>query len=554
MKNAMNYLIEPLLTQFFLIDAICRDFINEEERRKLFRGLARVFCIPMTDEVKRYFNASNSEQYKKITDYVFYERLCRTIEFAEACGQDVDISDMDRVLLAQKREALSIKAEIFKQGRNLTKDIISSTLLETAMNGNVDAMVTLAYMEYNGICVPKDTISALKRVRLCAKWNHLFGNLMGISYDKGHKKEYYNTLYTILQSVSQRAAFKYICEFTAYSEKCEKNVIAKIIEKAFCLEVVKRNAYDRMFSKVAFSELISIEDKEKMLLNKKNDAWMSLSMIPVDLDCESCLHFEKSVASDVILRREEELQKIFCSISPALNNRGKLYRTLLVAGDDAYVSDMYMEALKRGFSKMENVIEVDAGMLTMQDFVAAKEHFILRGLTETKKSKTVFLIKNCNELREAEQGELLKLLDYEYRRRFKLLEPTVSLDLSDVLIVLFATESNETVKKLADECDVVWTERIAEEEKDMVIQSVFATRVKSFGCEGVEMDDECRKYLATLETKEIARLIDGALKKVTYERETMITADSMRAFTRRQGGCKREREFGYLGGVFHEEY
>ena len=67
-------------------------------------------------------------------------------------------------------------------------------------------------------------------------------------------------------------------------------------------------------------------------------------------------------------------------------------------------------------------------MLTLQDFVGAKENFILRGLSETRDSHTVFLIKHCDELGERELEELIKLLDYDYRRKFKLLEPTVCLD------------------------------------------------------------------------------------------------------------------------------
>lgn len=554
MKNAVGYLIEPLLTQFFLIDAICSGFIDDAQRRQTLCELADLFCVPMDDQTEEFFQVANSEQYKRIVDYSAYERLCRTIEFAQNSGQDIGMSPADRVILAQKREALLIKSELFKQSKNLTADIIADTLLTTAMNGNVDAMVTLAYMEYHGLCIYKDTQNALKRMKLCAKWNNLFGNLMGIAYDKRNKAEYYNTLYSILRSGNQREAFQYICSFTAYEKACVRKPVARILEKAFGLGIVKRNAYDPIFAKVAFSELICQEDKEKLLLNKKKDAIVSLSEIPFDVDRGTGFAFDAKKAEKIPLDRSQELHRVLCGIWPATNNRTELYRTLLVAGDDDYLSQMYVGALKQGFSKGNKVIEVDAGVLTLQDFVGAKENFILRGLSETKQSHTVFLVKQCEEIGEKELPELIKLLDYQYRRKFNLLEPTVSLDLSDVLIVLFASEVNGKVRKLAQECDTVWTQRISEAEKQTVIDAMFRSRSKSFGISRVKMEDGCRDYLATFKTGQIIRIIDGALKKAAYDNAPVITAAAMKNVSDQQKLVRSKREFGYLGGAFHEEY
>ena len=554
MEKAVAYLMEPLLTQFFLIDAICTGFIDDAQRKEIFCELAKIFCVPINEETEGYYEVANSPQYKNIVDYAAYERLCRTIEFAKVSGQDVDLTEVDRVILAQKREAMKTKSDIFKQAKNLTADIIADTLLNTALNGNVDAMVTLSYMEYHGICICKDSKNAVKRLALCAKWNHLFGNLMGIAYDSRNRQSYYNTLYTILRSSNQREVFGYICDFTAYDKPCTKCPVARIIEKAFGLDIIKRSTYDQIFAKVAFSKLLSAEDKEKLLLSKKKDAIVSLSDIPFDVDREKLFDFDSARAKKIPLCREAEMHKILCSLSPATNNRNALYQTLLVAGDDEYVSEMYVGALKAGFAKKNKVFEVDAGTLSAQDFAGAKENFILRGLSETKQSHTVFLVKHCEELEPSAQAELVKLLDYAYRRRFKLLEPTVSMDLSDVLIVLFASDINENVRKLASECDVVWTERISDTEKQTVIDSTFKTRAKSFGIGRAKLEEDGKKYLAPFKTGQIIRIIDSALKKAAYEHESVITAESLKTITAQQNITGSRREFGYLGGVYHEEY
>lgn len=554
MKNAVSYLLEPLLSQFFLIDAICRGFIGEEDRLATFKELARVFCVPFDGEARAFFEAASSPLYKDITDQASYERLCRTIEFAEKSGQQVDITAMDRVILSRKREAMKIKSEIFSQSKNLTADIIAGTLLDTAMNGNIPAMATLAYMEYHGLCICEDRENALKRIRLCAKWNNVFGNLMGIEYDPQSREVYYNRLYTVLHGSNQREAFKYICNVTAYCAPCTKDPVASIIEKAFGLCIVRRNAYDRGFAKIAFSSLVSVEDKEKLLLNKKKDAIAELSDFPFDVSREMKLCFECERAVDIPLDREDELRRVLCGISPATDNRPQLYRPLLVACDDEYVAEMYAEALRAGFEGSNRIIEVDAATLTARDFAAAKENFILRGLSETKQSHTVFLVKHCDEIGEAELEELSRLLDYEYRRKFKLLEPTVSLDISDVLIVLFASEISESVRALAKECDTVFAERLNEEEKQKVIDEMFRSRSSSFGIGRARLEDKGKEYLASFGTEQIERLLECALKKAAYDNESVITAESLKTVSAQQNITASKREFGYLGGVFHEEY
>jgi hypothetical protein len=326
-----------------------------------------------------------------------------------------------------------------------------------------------------------------------------------------------------------------------------------MIEKAFGMGVIQRNVYDRSFSKVAFSSLVCTEDKEKLLLNKKEGAIASLTEVPFDVDRSRKLRFVHENASIEPLRREDELRRILCSLSPAVADRGALYRTLLVVSEDDYVSELYTKALKNGFCDAQ-VLEIDAGMLTPQDFVGAKENFILRSLSETKDSHTIFLLKHCDELGERELEELIKLLDFDYRRKYKLLEPTVSLDISDVLIVLLASEYNRTVKQLSEECDVVMTRRLSEEEKQALIDTMFRDRSRCFGMEQARLEPDCRPYLASLRMGQILRLLDGALKQAAFEDQPMITAQTLRSISDQQSIHRNTREFGYLGGGNHEKY
>lgn len=551
MKNTVTCLLEPFLTQFFLLDSICRGLLDTHSLHACFKELARVFCVPLNKQTNQFLTVAEQAEYKNIVDQGAYERFCRTLEFALLSGQQADLTAVERVVLAQKREAMLIKSEIFMQNKNLTADSIADTLFTAAVNGNTDAMAILAFMEYHGICICRDTASALTRMALCAKWNHLFGNLMGLAYDTANTQRYGNTLYTILRNRRQREAFRYISAEYELEDSFERCPEAAIIEDAIGLGIIKKNTFDRHFAKAAFSDLLSAEDKEALLLCNKQGEGISLPALPFDADRSTCFVFDTKKAKKLPVERSAELNRLLCSLHPAVSNRPAMYKPLLVAGNDEFVADMYLQAVKAGFCK-NKIIEVDAGLLTLNELSACKENFLLRGLAETKQSHTVFLLKNCENLNERELEELTKLLHYENRRKFRLAEPAVCADLSDVLIILFASAVNDTVKNLALSCDAVWTERISEDEKDAVIDSVFREHAKAFGIGCAKLDEQARKYLAAFRTQQIFRMLDGALKRAAFENDLLITQQTLKTVARQQNFTTERREFGYVGGMFVE--
>lgn len=75
MNSAVSYLIEPFLKQFFLIDAVCRGFIDKKRKREIFEELARIFCVPLGEEIEEYFAVATSAGYDGITDLASYASL-----------------------------------------------------------------------------------------------------------------------------------------------------------------------------------------------------------------------------------------------------------------------------------------------------------------------------------------------------------------------------------------------------------------------------------------------------------------------------------------------
>ena len=261
----LAYLVEPFLTQYFLLDAACGSYMTDESKRDMFYELARIFCLPADGELEALFADSEQEHFRKIRDLSSYQRFCRTIEYAETVGQPAEITYRDRLILSQKREAMTVHENIFKKNRNCTREMVYSTVQSNARKGDLDAMLLVSFMEYHGICVHADPEGAVKRLRLGARWNSLFGNLMGIAYDEARRQEYYDILFSFLRSAGQKPMYEQILTSWNHGITPQRHAIARILEKAFSLGAIQRNVYDPVFARVAFSGIISVEDKELIL-------------------------------------------------------------------------------------------------------------------------------------------------------------------------------------------------------------------------------------------------------------------------------------------------
>ena len=144
MNAAFEYLLEPFLVRFYLLESLCGSFISAQQRSRMFTELAGIFCLEDSRELREYERLSALPHFQAVEDLSSYGRLCRTIEFADLTDQHTDLTDRDRRILAQKRKAMTAKAELLPQGKNLTRETVASALTVKAENGSVDAMMALA--------------------------------------------------------------------------------------------------------------------------------------------------------------------------------------------------------------------------------------------------------------------------------------------------------------------------------------------------------------------------------------------------------------------------
>lgn len=541
-----EYLTERFLKQYFLIRSVCLDHIDEENIPELFCRLAELFALDDPETLEEYYACSETPIFAELNDLASYQRLCRTMEFARRSGQRVSVTAMDRLILSQKKEALNAKNVLFRHDKNLTREAVCEALLSAAANGNTDAMGLLSFMEYNGLCIDKNEERALARIRVLAGWNDLFGNLMGIAYDPAGCDRYLGILHTVLSEQGRSAAFENVLTKSGRREAPERDRTARILEKAFALGAVERGIYDRLFARVAFSRVLSVKDKEKLLLNRQKENISSLSAYPFDLDVQARMAFDEECMAEPILQREGEKSRILQNLTVARDCPVQAYTPLLVVSGDEYLSEMYRKALKKGL-KDTALVELDAAALTEQDFFGGVENVFLRGLSLTGKARTTFMIRHCEALSDPCLTALEKVLDLSNRKNFKLFSPAVNLDLSGLTFVLLASEKNTVSSELSEYCDTVWVKDVTKAEKELVVNEIFRSRADSFGV-SLDLEEGCTGYLGEFDTRTVRQIVDEALRRAVFERTECVTLSLIKECGKDQRPAAVRRGFGYMGG------
>ena len=546
MKNGVGYLTEECLKYYFLLSAVGTDLLSYKERHSSFRKLAQIFCIKSDSTAKELFEESEKEHFITVTDVPSYERLCRVIEYAGMSGQDAGLTELDGLILSMKRAAVYAKEEIFGRVGKVTGETVSSTLRDKAMKGSVDAMALLAFMEYNGICVARDAHCAVKRIRLCDRWNSVFGTLMGIAYDENRTPHYYDTLYTVFRDESRKDVFRYVCEAKGYSASPAEDSVSRMIEKAFGLGTVKRSTYDHAFARIALSEILSAADKEKILQTKQKELIQSYSALPFDAKKETPPDFDGGCTDSVAIKRPDELSGIKKNMAVTVRCPSKVYKPLFIVSPDAYMTKSYCDMLKAGLGE-KRCVEVDASTLTMRDFVPdGDNNLFLRALSRTKTTQTVFLIKNCSEPEAPVLNELLKMTDHRFRSDFRLSCPAVSMDLSDIKLVFF---SASPIEELEAVCDTVRSRRISQEEKKAAARAMFAERSREYGLGRLTVEEQCWDHLAGFDVDRIGSVTDEVIREAVYRGSDRVTLDRLREICAVWDG-EKTRGFGFtVGGI-----
>ena len=97
MSYETEYLTEPFLQQYFLLEALIRDIDEDFDCRPLFDELAKLFCLLEAEGIAELYRVSQTDIFRAMTDLRDYERFCRTLAYAAESGQGLELIQHNRL-------------------------------------------------------------------------------------------------------------------------------------------------------------------------------------------------------------------------------------------------------------------------------------------------------------------------------------------------------------------------------------------------------------------------------------------------------------------------
>ncbi|MBR2650746.1 MAG: hypothetical protein IKD45_03720 [Clostridia bacterium] len=512
--NIMNKLLVKLLSRYYLIVALGCEFLSPEARHGAFSVLKKIYRCEGGEELDKYERLSECEPYARMMTLADYDRERRIAEYSALLGNDLCMSEEDKIILAAKGEALRYKQNIVVNGTNFTPDTLAEQLLDAASKGNIHAISALALMEHYGIGIGENRARAKRNVDKAVKWNDLDAMLLGMEIYPECREYYMKKLNTLFSADSDSELLAAVSagRFETAPEETDNNTA--LMEKAFLTGVVERERYEVKFADYIYTDVLRGEDKSKIIANYKKETASIYDDIPTHIDMSDSISTDYSAFSDLKLVREGEIRKIKRNLVSAHTRRHKYYRPMLIECQDTYVLSMYKKAIMAALSGAA-MVKLDASLLTNADLSESKDNIFLRSASDSGRMATVFLIENCHALGEAGAKELSKYIRGDMRAAFRLNYPQVRIDLSPCLFVFFAEGAcGEAMEEL---CDVVRASPVMPEEKEAAIENILDYKRICYGLDALTLDSEVMEALKSKNTERISELCEEFAKYAACE-------------------------------------
>ena len=535
-----EYLTETMLHTYFLAEAAVGRFC--EDKRTLFEAFARIFLLDGAER-KRLRELVQSEELAVLTSeqrYMQYRRLKQYHDLRQdgpeedpAVGQLIDIKGSALALAEKCRLPLSV-----------TVQTVACENLRTAADRCwVHILVVRGILLREGIVLGKDETGGAQDIRKAADWNSVGGLFAALYYGLENGGRYRAALEDRLFRDGRSDVAKLVENVYGKAER-EEGKDHFLLEKAFAQNsTVRRELYSKAYTRLIYSEAVDDKDKEAVVLSPNKELFMEASALPLKLSYLPATFCGEQLRSARPLAAEETAGLIARAENYDLRGIDG-YRPLCLSSDSEYMTERYASAFRRAFPGA-NVCRIEVADLANYDLEPTKHNVFVRECAEDRFN--VYLLFFRGEIREAALETVKNFLRTAKRRRFHLVHPGISIDLSPILPVCFC--DGEAEARLEDVCDVVRVSPLTQEERLRLPVEIFCEKIGAYGAENVAMAPAVPEKLADYTPDEMEKILDAAVRehrKTVFE----LTEELVRSYYRLV--CdKRQTNYGF-GGNFHE--
>lgn len=489
---------EIALRLFFILDIFAWRFIPRADIMRVAWGLVDECAVP-----KRLSELAERKEIVEIrstADYMSHRRI------SDFLGGNVYPAEIDTVI-GFKTDAFSVADRV---GRSLDSVLTQNrmlTLLATkAEEGEIYALSVLGILQCEGMIAARDTASGMAKLKKAAQWCDVMGALAWVKYgprERG-RDDALSTLKSILTGSPYYPLYQ-VMEKHYSSRPVKADECVYLLKKAFAIEKCNAAKFMKPYARLIYGRALCLKDKEKALFSADNSEFASICTLPLKLEKRS-ISVSKEAFSAFPLRRKAEADKIYRSlINSDLSDR-ESYLPLCIVSDSAVIRSMYVKLIRSALTDV-NVDVINAEDLREGDFSRAKTYYAIRNLDEDRANMLLYVL--AGDIAEGEIESIKLDMKSEQRRKFILIQPSVTLDLSSVVPLCIADKRNAQLLK--GSVRLVEIKDLADNEKPAIYETIASEKCREFGIEGCSIESAAMAKLIEHSPDDAERIISDAL-------------------------------------------
>ncbi len=534
-----NVKTESFLFEYFLYNTILGAYTD---RARMFYCLGELWDIEkeVADEL---FTISESKDVQEISTANEYMRYRRIKQYNEMVGNASIYTEKENAMLAIKGDAIKIISQYGMQATSeTTQAVMYKTLLRNAQSGNIVALRILGIIQCEGIIGKKGIKAGLENLDKAARWGDITSILAILKYQSLNRK---GTL-EILKSSIKDSIYEYLLEEAErkYEMKADNfNEEILLLRRAFDAKKAKADVYNAMYARLVFSPIISIKDKEKMLFSERKDLLSEACDLPLHLT-NGNITVNSSAFEKMKLQRKDEQESIKTSLANSDLRTTNSYRPLCLCADSSYVLDNYISAMATALDGM-NVERYEIADLREYDFEPTKSNVFLRSLSESKLNVLLLIFKGEISGRAIDLTK--SMIRTTMRAKFRLTQPTVTMDLSSILPICICDKHN--AKSLQGITETLHLAPLNALEKNLLIRNMVSEKANVYNLQVQSIEENAVKKLESLSMEDVEKLLDKVMREQrTNKKEFNLTFELVKPYIKKIGSDGNN--YGFGGAIY----
>ncbi len=524
-----GYLRLKLIKAYFTADAVLPE---QADRQRIFGALCSAYLGDGDEvELKELLMSEKLGEIDTLGNYYLYNRLRTLRDIDNSFGRTDERYDE---LIQLKGAVLEeIHSTGYQNEGGSAEDIIAS-IGEFCGRGYVFAIGLYGFMLCEGLCVAADREEGRRILDRAARWNCVDAALLAMHYFPEKAKCYADMLAACLEETPNYGAVGEVA--AKYGVTPSPDEQSRLLAKVFRRGEANPAQCNFRIARILKCRALGQADKKTVLLSGSAEYIAAVAALPLNIGDFR----ETSVkVPELPFEREEEMRAVRIALSNCAISSSALYRPLCVCSDEHYVLSACMDVIRGAFASA-NVAEINASSFGASAFAARRDNVVLRSLRERERNVAVFVFEGETECGKSEGA--LGFIVPERRRAYKL-EEGISLDLSDLFVVVLCDRHN--LPAFAECCNVVIFGELTFGEKRNIVRAAIDRNAALFGLRSVQIDEDALSSCCGMDID----LAVGAIGRIfqTFERGTDETITAQRLSKALSANARSHAMLGFGG-------